>query len=102
MSTYISRLWISFCYFKVFGPKKSKDVTDGDKEESKELLDKKDKEGPDGEDVEKGAEEDKDKEDGDGKTDAASKGSSLLESLRNVASHVFKKPKEKVMNIACK
>ena len=79
----------------MFGHKKTnKDVTDGDKEESKELLDKK----------EEGEEEEEKKEGEDGekeeteKKETPSKGSSLLESIRNVASHVpaLFKSKEKV------
>ena len=75
----------------------------GDKEESKELLEKK-------EGQEDGADETKDKAETEGKdekspeedakaSDQPSRGAALLESIRSVASHVpaiFRKPKDKV------
>merc|ERR1712051_1079774 len=86
---------------------KEKDVEAGDKEESKELLEKKEEDGekegeeaketeekPDTEQKE-GEEDTKEPDQTDGKT-ATSRGAALLESIRSVASHVpaiFRKPK---------
>ena len=89
---------------------KDKDVEAGDKEEAKELLEKKDEDDKgEGDDNKEKAEEDDaedKKEEGEEKTadqtdgkQAQSRGSALLESIRSVASNVpaiFRKPKEKV------
>merc|ERR1711997_1408145 len=88
---------------------KEKDVEAGDKEESKELLEKKEEDGekegeeaketeekPDAEQKE-GEEDTKEPDQTDGKA-ATSRGAALLESIRSVASHVpaiFRKPKVK-------
>jgi hypothetical protein len=90
---------------------KEKDVESGDKEESKELLEKKKGETEEVQDekkeiVEEEGAEEKTAEDEtkpvdqtDGKA-ATSRGAAILESIRSVASHVpaiFRKPKDKVM-----
>ena len=64
-------------------------------EESKELLEKKEGDDEEGDDEKKDGDEKTEEE----KEETPSKGSSLLDSIRNVASHVpalFKKDKEKV------
>ncbi len=64
-------------------------------EESKELLEKKEGDDEEGDDEKKDGDEKTEEE----KKETPSKGSSLLDSIRNVASHVpalFKKDKEKV------
>ncbi len=67
-------------------------------EESKVLLEKKEGDEEEGDDEKKDGDE-KTEEEKEEKKETPSKGSSLLDSIRNVASHVpalFKKDKEKV------
>ena len=88
---------------------KEKDVENGDKEESKELLEKKEgqdegteenKDKPETEGTDEKSPEDQEKttDQTDGKA-SSSRGTALLESIRSVASHVpalFRKSKDKV------
>ena len=94
---------------KKAGSKSDKEGEAADNEESKELLDKKDEGGDDEKAADKTKDEEAAKEEGEeAKTEAAaasqpSRGAALLESLRNVASHVptmFKRPaKEKEADV---